>query len=200
MLASFLPDALQPAHLIQPFSERFFTVKAAAKIAENIEIITRFKLRLHQLLHSDNAAVGVVAILVKIVTFKLGRRRQYDIGESTGRRPLIVDGDNGFQLTPALNNTVDLLVTMERVGPGKNAHLQRWQLDGFTVPVDALARLQNRIDKTRDRDSTAVALIIGAVMYRWNGCRTRKSAQDNAFTPWGARAVVVPAKAKSPAG
>ena len=47
LLASFLPDALQPAHLIQPFCERFFTVKAAAKIAENIEIITRFKLRLH---------------------------------------------------------------------------------------------------------------------------------------------------------
>lgn len=125
LLASFLPDALQPAHLIQPFSERFFTVKAAAKIAENIEIITCFKLRLHQLLHGDNSAVGVVAILVKIVTFKLGRRRQYDVGESTGRRPLIIDGDDGFQLTPSLNNAINLLVTMERVGPGKNTHLQR---------------------------------------------------------------------------
>ena len=75
LLYTFLPDAFQPAHFIQPFSKGFFTIKATAQLAENIKVVARLKLWRHHLFHSDNSTVGVVAVLVEIVTLKLRGRR-----------------------------------------------------------------------------------------------------------------------------
>ncbi|CHG90167.1 Uncharacterised protein [Salmonella enterica subsp. enterica serovar Typhi] len=125
LLAPFLPDAFQPAHFIKTFRECRFTVKASAEIAENIKVVTRFKLRRHHLFHGDNAAVRVVAELIEVVTLKLGGSRQNDIRKAAGRRPLVINSDDRFQLAPAFNYAVNLLVSVERVGPGEHAHLQR---------------------------------------------------------------------------
>ncbi len=98
LLAPFLPDAFQPAHFIKTFRECRFTVKASAEIAENIKVVTRFKLRRHHLFHGDNAAVRVVAELIEVVTLKLGGSRQNDIRKAAGRRPLVINGDDRFSL------------------------------------------------------------------------------------------------------
>ncbi|MNC78089.1 hypothetical protein D3C75_1302180 [compost metagenome] len=68
-------DTLDPAHFVQAFGELPLAIEQLAEIAEDIEVIARFKLRRHQLLHRHNAAVGVVTELVDIVTFKLGGGR-----------------------------------------------------------------------------------------------------------------------------
>lgn len=83
LLYTFLPDAFQPAHFVQPFGKGFFAIKATAQLAENIEVVARLELRRH-LFHGDNATVGVIAVLVEIVTLKLRGRRQYDIGKAAG--------------------------------------------------------------------------------------------------------------------
>ena len=84
LLYTFLPDAFQPAHFVQPFGKGFFAIKATAQLAENIKVVARLKLRRHDLFHGDNATVRVVTVLVEIVTLKLRGRRQYDIGKAAG--------------------------------------------------------------------------------------------------------------------
>ena len=84
LLYTFLPDAFQPAHFVQPFGKSLFAIKAAAQLAENIKVVARLKLRRHHLFHGDDPTVRVVTVLVEIVTLKLRGRRQYDIGKAAG--------------------------------------------------------------------------------------------------------------------
>ncbi|MGK3384783.1 hypothetical protein ACSLOB_29490, partial [Escherichia coli] len=42
-LYTFLPDAFQPAHFVQPFGKGFFAIKATAQLAENIKVVARLE-------------------------------------------------------------------------------------------------------------------------------------------------------------
>ncbi len=92
-------------------------------IAENIKSrYARFKLRRHHLFHGDNAAVRVVAELdVEVVTLTSGSRKTISAKRQVDVHWLSIAMTVSGLRHPSI--MVNLLVSVERIGPGEHAHI-----------------------------------------------------------------------------
>ena len=113
LLARHLVEVTQPLHLVPALGEDLLHAEAPRQIGEDVEVVARLAHRWHGLLHGHDEAVARAR--TDVVALQGGRGRQHDVGTARRRRPPDLVHDDRLRLPPRAQETVEILVMVERV-------------------------------------------------------------------------------------
>ena len=147
----------QPLPAIASLREGLLDAQSPRQRGKDIEIVARFADRIHGPSHRDQPWIGAGG--ADIVALQRHRRRQHDVGEFCHRRPGALVHDNGLRDIEGPSQPIDVLVMMERVAARPIDQLDIRVLHRAAVIFELLARMQEHVGDTRDRDEIGGAVL-----------------------------------------